>query len=225
MLSPTTFAFLADLKKHNDRAWFQTRKDRYLAAKADFEKLVGELIRRIAAFDASVEGLDPAKCSFRIFRDARFSKDKTPYKTNFGAYIAADKFQQKAGYYLHLEPGNCFLGGGAYHPGPNRLKAIRDAIAEDGAFFRRLLAAPAFKKQFGALQGETLKTVPQGYPADHPHIDLLRHKDFIAMREMEDAEILSPDFPKQAATAYKALLPLHRFLNDIEAPPERKPAR
>lgn len=225
MLSPATFAFLADLKKHNDRAWFQAHKDRYLAAKVDFEKLVGELIHRIAAFDSSVEGLDPAKCSFRIFRDARFSKDKAPYKTNFGAYIAADKFQQQAGYYLHLEPGNCFLGGGAYHPGPNRLKAIRDSIAEDGAFFRRLLSASAFKRNFGTLQGETLKTAPQGYSPEHPHIDLLRHKDFVAIRRLKDAEVLASDFLKRAVTAYKALMPLHRFLNDIEAPPERKPAR
>lgn len=217
MLSKATFAFLADLKRNNDRDWFQANKDGYLAAKADFEALVGEIIHRISAFDKSVSGLDPAKCAFRIYRDARFSKDKSPYKTNMGAHIspAANKFQQRAGYYLHLEPGNCFLGGGAYRPDAKWLKLIRNAIAEDGRFFRRLLAAPAFKRHFGGLGGETLAKAPQGFPADHPHIDLLRHKDFIAMRALRDGEILKPGFAKEAAASFKALLPLDRFLNDI----------
>lgn len=215
MLSKSTLAFLSDLKKHNDRDWFQANKDRYLEAKADFEGLVGELIKRIAVFDPSVEGLDPAKCAFRIYRDARFSKDKSPYKTNFGAQLSADKFKQRAGYYLHVEPGNSFLGGGAYHPDPKWLKSIRDAIAEDGKFFRRLLAAAPFRKEFGELQGETLKSAPQGFPSDHPHIGLLRHKDFIAMRPCKDAEILAADFPRRASASYKALAPLNRFLNDV----------
>lgn len=217
MLAQSTFAFLSDLKRNNDRAWFEAHKDRYLAAKADFESLVGELIRRIAAFDLSVEGLEPAKCVFRIFRDARFSKDKSPYKTNMGAHIGAagNKFRQRAGYYLHLEPGNCFLGGGAYRPDAKWLKAIRDAIAEDGRFFRRLIGAPAFKKHFGAMGGETLKKAPQGFPADHPHADLLRHKDFLAMKPLKDGDFLKPGFAKEAAAAYKALVPFERFLNDV----------
>jgi uncharacterized protein (TIGR02453 family) len=217
MLAKSTFAFLIDLKKNNDRAWFQAHKDRYLEAKADFENLVGELIRAVSAFDKSVEHADPAKCTFRIFRDTRFSKDKSPYKTNMGAHIGAaeNKFQQRAGYYLHLEPGHCFLGGGAYRPDAKWLKAIRDAIAEDGAFFRRLLAAPAFKKHFGAMSGEALKKAPQGYPPDHPHIDLLKHKDFLAMKTLKDADLLKPSFVKDAAAAYKALVPFERFLNDV----------
>lgn len=216
-MKPATFSFLKDLARNNDRDWFAAHKDRYLAAKADFEGLVGELIHRIAAFDKSVSGLDPAKCCFRIFRDARFSKDKSPYKTNLGAHISAatNKFQQRAGYYLHVEPGNCFLGGGAYHPDAKWLKRIRDAIAEDGKFFRRLLAAPAFKRHFGGLEGETLKKAPLGIPADHPHIDLLRHKDFVAMRALKDADLLKPGFAKDAAAAYKALVPFERFLNDV----------
>ncbi|MDB5049656.1 MAG: hypothetical protein JWO30_2727 [Fibrobacteres bacterium] len=216
MLSKRTFAFLAALKKHNDRDWFLENKPAYLEAKEDFETLVGELIQRIAAFDKSVQGLDPRKCSFRIFRDARFSKDKSPYKTNFGAHISAkeNKFQERAGYYLHVEPGNCFLGGGAYTPSSPWLKAIRNAIAEDGKFFRRLITAPAFKKQFGAMTGDTVKTVPQGFSKEHTHIDLLRHKDFLAMRQLKDAEVLAPGFAKEAAAAFKVLMPFERFLND-----------
>ncbi len=215
MLTKSALSLLSELKRNNDRDWFQAHKERYLAAKAEFEGLVGELIPRIAAFDSSVEGLDPAKCCFRIYRDARFSKDKSPYKTNFGAQIGSDKFGQRAGYYLHIEPGNSFLGGGAYHPDAKWLKSIRDAIAEDGKFVRRLLGAAPFKREFGELQGETLKSAPQGFPSDHPHIDLLRHKDFIAMRACKDAEILSPGFPQRAAAAFKALAPLNRFLNDV----------
>jgi uncharacterized protein (TIGR02453 family) len=217
MLTKKTFAYLSDLKKNNDRAWFLAHKDAYLAAKEEFEELVAELIAHIGAFDPSVKELDARKCVFRIFRDARFSKGKSPYKTNFGAHISgkADKFQERAGYYLHVEPGNCFLGGGAYMPSSSWLKAIRSAIAEDGKFFRRLIAAPAFKKQFGSMHGETLKTAPQGYPADHPHIDLLRHKNFLAMRKLKDSELLAPEFAKDAASAFKALMPFERFLNDV----------
>jgi uncharacterized protein (TIGR02453 family) len=178
---------------------------------------VGEVIAGISAFDKTVAGLDPAKCTFRIYRDARFSKDKSPYKTNMGAHIGATakKFQQRAGYYLHLEPGNCFLGGGAYMPDSKWLKGIRAAIAEDGKFLRGVLKAVPFRKCFGAMSGDTLKTAPQGYSADHPHIDLLRHKDFLAMRQLKDAELLKPGFAKEAATAFKALVPFNRFLNDI----------
>jgi uncharacterized protein (TIGR02453 family) len=217
MLAKSTFDFLSDLKRHNDRAWFLAHKDRYLAAKTDFESLVGKLIRAISAFDKSVEHADPAKCTFRIFRDTRFGKDKSPYKINMGAHIgkADNKFQQRAGYYLHLEPGNCFLGGGAYRPDAKWLKALRGAIAEDGKFFRRLINAPAFKKHYGAMSGETLKKAPQGYPPDHPHIDLLKHKDFLAMKPLKDGDLLKPAFVKEAAAAYKALVPFERFLNDV----------
>jgi uncharacterized protein (TIGR02453 family) len=217
MITKKTFAFLAGLKKNNDRDWFQAHKTDYLEAKEEFESLVGELIRRIASFDKSVEGQDPKKSGFRIFRDTRFSKDKSPYKINFGAHIgtAPNKAMERAGYYFHVEPGNCFLGGGAYMPSSPWLKAIRNAIAEDGKFFRGLITAPAFKKQFGAMEGETLKTAPQGFPADHPHIDLLRYKSFLAMRKFKDAEVLAPGFPKEAAVCFKALAPFERFLNDV----------
>jgi uncharacterized protein (TIGR02453 family) len=217
MLSKKTFAFLKALKENNEREWFQAHKAEYLEAKEEFEALVAELIQRIAAFDKSVQGLDARKCTFRIFRDARFAKDKSPYKTNFGAHISAaeKRFHEGAGYYLHVEPGNCFLGGGAYMPSPRWLKAIRNAIAEDGKFFRRLITAPAFKSRFGAMQGETLKRAPQGFPEEHPHIDLLKHKGFLAMRGLKDAEVLSPGFAKDAAASFKALQPFERFLNDV----------
>jgi uncharacterized protein (TIGR02453 family) len=216
MITEKTFAFLAALKKHNDRDWFQAHKPDYLAVKEEFESLVGDLIHRISAFDKTVQGADPRKCIFRINRDTRFSKDKSPYKTNLGAHIgqAENKFQERAGYYLHLEPGNSFLGGGAYMPSSPWLKAIRNAIAEDGKFFRRLITAPTFKKYFGTMEGDTLKTTPQGFAADHPHIDLLRHKGFLAMHKLKDAKIVAPGFTKEAASVFKALQPFERFLND-----------
>jgi uncharacterized protein (TIGR02453 family) len=167
MLSKKTFAFLSALKKHNDREWFLAHKPEYLDAKGEFEALVEELIGRIGAFDPTVKGLDPRKCAFRINRDTRFSKDKSPYKTNMGAHIgaAANKFQERAGYYIHVEPGNCFLGGGAYMPSSPWLKAIRNAIAEDGKFFRRLITAPAFKKPWKAKRSRPRR---RGFPRITP---------------------------------------------------------
>jgi uncharacterized protein (TIGR02453 family) len=217
MITRKTFAFLTALKGHNDRDWFQAHKSEYLEAKSEFEGLVGELIGRISAFDPAVKGLDPRKCIFRINRDTRFGKDKSPYKTNMGAHIgpSANKFHEHAGYYLHLEPGNSFLGGGSYMPSPAWLKAIRQAISEDGKFFRRILGAASFKKNFGEMEGEKLKTAPQGYGSDHPHIDLLRHKNFLAMHPLKDTEITAAAFGKEAASVFKALLPFNRFLNDV----------
>ncbi len=220
MITRKTFAFLSALKTHNDRDWFQAQKADYLEAKAEFEGAVEELISRIGAFDPAVKGLDPRKCTFRINRDTRFAKDKSPYKTNMGAHIgpAANKFHESAGYYLHLEPGNSFLGGGSYMPSPAWLKAIRQAIAEDGKFFKRILSAAAFKRNFGEMEGDKLKTTPQGYGADHLHIDLLRYKNFLAMHRLKDAEVTAGTFAKEAAAVFKALQPFNRFLNDVLVP-------
>lgn len=216
MITAKTFRFLADLKKNNDRDWFQANKPRYLEAKEEFEALVAELIQRIGAFDPAVKGLDARRCIYRINRDTRFSKDKSPYKSNIGAYLSAARndFHDCAGYYIHIEPGNCFLGGGAYQPSPEWLKAIRRAIDVDGGSLKKIVTSAIFKKHFGAMEGETLKKAPQGYRPDHLFVDLLRHKDFLAMRKLKDKDVTSPGFAKEAAAVFKAAKPLGDFLNE-----------
>ena len=220
MISPKTFRFLSDLKKNNDRAWFQDNKDRYLEAKAEFEDLVADLIGRIGAFDPAVKGVDPKKCVFRINRDTRFAKDKSPYKTNLGAHLGSseNKFHNRAGYYIHLEPGASFLAGGAYMPSPEWLKAIRGSIDRDGGELKRILASAGFKKIFGTMEGEQLKKAPQGFRPDHLYVDLLKYKSFLAMHKVKDKEIQSPDFAKQAGAVFKALQPFDRFLNEALEP-------
>jgi uncharacterized protein (TIGR02453 family) len=216
MITAKTFRFLSDLKKNNDRAWFLAHKEGYLEAKAEFHGAVEELIGRIAAFDPSVKGLEAGPCIFRINRDVRFSKDKSPYKTHFGAHIGAfDKVSHAhAGYYLHLEPGNCFLGGGAYHPTPEWLKAIRGAIDRDGGELKRILASASFKKYFGKMEGEALKTAPQGYRPDHLYIGYLKHKSFLAVHRLKDKEMQAPDFAAHAGKVFRALQPFARFFNE-----------
>ena len=216
MISKQTYQFLQDLRKNNDREWFNANKPRYEAARAEFEKFVGELILHIARFDPAIGALNPKRSIFRIYRDTRFAKDKSPYKTNMGAHLVAfgEKVHDRAGYYIHLEPGNTFLAGGAYLPPSPWLKAIREAIDEDGDAFQKLLNSAGFKKYFGGLEGETLKTRPKDYPEDHPHIELLKHKSFLAVHQVKDSDAMSPDFLTHAAAVFKALKPFDDFLNN-----------
>jgi len=215
MLSASTLKYLKDLAAHNERDWFQDTKPRFEKAKEEFEEFIEFLIHGISEFDASVKGLEAKRCIFRIHRDVRFSKDKSPYKTHFGAHIGAfaSQVHDRAGYYVHIEPQNSMLGGGAYQPPPPWLAAIREAIDSDGAALNRILASASFKKYFGALEGETLKTTPKGYPPDHRHIDLLRHKGFLAVHRPTDTEIVAPNFPKHVLQVFKALKPFDDYLN------------
>lgn len=215
-LDPQTGRFLSDLKRHNERAWFQDNKDRYDAARADFESFVGALLPRIEAFDPNVAGLDPKKCVFRIYRDTRFSKDKTPYKTNFGAHMllgGSKNVHQRAGYYIQVEPGNCFLAGGAHQPPAAWINAIRRRIDTDAAPLKKVLKSKPFRDTFGEIEGDRLKTAPKGYPKDHPEIDLLRCKSFLAVHRMADAIVFEKDLLKHATKTFKTMKPFGDFLN------------
>ena len=216
MISPHTFQFLRELAENNDRPWFQANKKRYEEARANFEDFIGRLILRIAEFDPEIIKLEPKKCIFRIYRDTRFSPDKRPYKTNLGAHLVAQHSRphDRAGYYIHLQPGNCFLAGGAYMPPSSWLNAIRSAIAEDGDQLKEIISSPNFKKYFGEMQGEKLKTSPRDYPADHPHIELLRHKSFLGTHTLSEKQMCSDDFIDHAVTVFKALKPFDDFLNN-----------
>ncbi|MBL7826112.1 MAG: DUF2461 domain-containing protein [Saprospiraceae bacterium] len=218
MITKNTLQFLADLKAHNERDWFTANKTRYEAAHKEFLTFTDALIAEISKFDPKVMHYTAKDCVFRIYRDVRFSKDKSPYKTHFGAHVtpAAKKSEihTRAGYYIHLEPdGASFLAGGAYLPEAVWLKAIRQEIAYNTTEFMGIIQEKEFKKYFGEIEGEKLKTTPKDYPADHPAIELLKHKSFLASSKCTDAQVTSPDFLKHCAAAFRALNPFDQFLN------------
>lgn len=217
MLAPSTLSFLRSLAKHNDRAWFEENRNRYEKAKADAETLVGDVIHRLARTDADIDGQLPKKCLFRIHRDVRFAKDKSPYKTHFGAYLAkGGKKSDLAGYYLQLEPGASFAAGGLWMPMPPALAKVRQEIDYCYDEFRALLTASPFQKRFGNLRldGEVrLTRMPKGYEADNPAAEYLRLKGFIASCPLPDTVLTSENASKAISDAFSALTPLIRFLN------------
>ena len=217
-ISKDTLQFLSDLKNHNDRDWFTANKPRYEAAHREFLQFTDALIAEIAKFDPGIVHHTAKDCVFRIYRDVRFSKDKSPYKTHFGAHISPavkkSEIHSRAGYYLHLEPGGeTMLAGGAYLPEAGWLKAIRQEIAYNTTEFKGILNDPEFKKHFGTMEGEKLKTTPKDYPADHPAIEWLKHKSFLASHKCSDAVAGSPDFLKHCAAVFRSLQPFDMFLN------------
>jgi uncharacterized protein (TIGR02453 family) len=215
MITNKTFKFLKELRTNNNRDWFNANKLGFEEVKSEFEAFIADLIPRIAAFDPPIARLEPKKCIFRIYRDTRFSKDKTPYKTNLGAHLAAyaDKPHDRAGYYIHLEPGNTFLAGGAYLPPAPWLRAIRESIDRHGEEFNEVLNSAGFKKYFDEMEGEKLKTRPKDYPEDHPHIELLRYKSFLAVHRVSDKDAMAVNFTEHVVQVFKALKPFDDFLN------------
>lgn len=216
---PEAIQFLADLAEHNDRAWFQPRKADYeRLLKEPLEALVAALGERFAARGLPLLA-DPKKSIFRIYRDTRFSKDKSPYKTHLGASFpwiegtAADERAHGNGGYFNFQPGEMYAGGGMWMPEKARLDAFRRAIVDDPDRVRAALEDPGFVAVFGSVNAhEQLKRVPPGLPVDHPMADLLRMKDVVFGRRLSDAEVLSPELPDILAGDYAAALPVLRFL-------------
>ncbi len=210
-----TLLFLKDLKQHNDREWFNDHKDRYIAAHENVIQFVQELIFDVAHFDQSVVGLDAKKTIFRIYRDTRFSKDKTPYKANFGAYlINKAKSSGSAGYYLHIEPGDCFLAGGIHMPEPAFLRAIRKEISAEGKKFLSIVNNKQFKAHF-SIWGDQLKSVPQGFSKEDPMADYLRYKELTVFHPISEKELLSADFNSYCSKIFKLMKPFNDFMNQI----------
>lgn len=206
--------FLKLLSENNNREWFEKNKPQFLSSKSAFEGIVAELIRIAGTIDPQIGYPEPGKCTFRIYRDIRFSKEKSPFKTNFGAYIArGGKNSEYAGYYFHLEPDGSFLAGGKYQPDGPALKAIREAILYEPEVFRGILNKPAFKKHFSGILGDQLKTAPQGYPKDHPDIDLLKFKGYAVIKPLSTDTLLSENLLNDIARAWKEMKVLNDFLN------------
>lgn len=215
MISEDTFAFLKELAKNNRKDWFEEHKSEYVKAKENLQDVMEEIAGKVKEFDDMVR-MDDVKY-FRIYRDVRFGKDKTPYKTNLGATISpAKKMENTGGYYVHVEPGGCFVAGGMHMPDKDVLGRIRDAIVKDDSGLREIIEEKAFKKFFGELRQEgALKTAPKGYPKDHPAIDLLRLKGFIAWRDMSDEEMMSEKMVDVVVENFKLMWPLVRWLRGV----------
>ncbi|HRS38292.1 MAG: DUF2461 domain-containing protein [Bacteroidia bacterium] len=213
-IQPKTFAFLKALKKNNNRDWFNDHKSEYENAKDNVLGFIQELVVAFSTFDSSLRGLEAKDCLFRIYRDTRFSKDKTPYKTNLGASInAGGKKSMGPGYYVHLEPGGSFIAGGIWMPPADEVKKIRQEIDYNGKDLKKVLTKPSFKKAFGGLSREhALKTAPKGYPKDHPDIELLKLNSFIVWKNVSDKDILGPKSIKTLTTLGKEMKPLMDFL-------------
>ncbi|MBX3081248.1 MAG: DUF2461 domain-containing protein [Anaerolineae bacterium] len=205
--------FLRDLRDNNDKPWFDANRSRYDKARASFESFVTELILEIGTFD-DMTGVSAKDCIYRINRDVRFSPNKTPYKTNFGAVIGqGGRKGTGRSYYMQLEPdGKSFLAGGIYMPTPQDLDKVRRKIVAKGAEFRKILNAKDFKQYFGKLEGTALKTAPKGYAKDHPDIELLRHTQFLVSHELSDEKLLSPDLTAHVIAVFKAMKPFEAYL-------------
>jgi uncharacterized protein (TIGR02453 family) len=217
MLAATTIKFLKDLKRNNNKPWFDHNRQKYEDAKSDFAKLVQTVIDQHARKDPSLKELKSKDCVFRINRDIRFSKDKTPYKTNMGASInRGGKKSVYAGYYLHLEPAESFVGGGVWMPMPPELKKIRQEIDYNLPDFNKIVRAKKFKAVYDELykgQDVSLSKVPHGFEKDNPAADFLKLKSFLAMKKLTDADLVSKTLEKQILEAFVALQPLVEFIN------------
>ncbi|MBN9482733.1 MAG: hypothetical protein BGO70_07650 [Bacteroidetes bacterium 43-93] len=214
MLQKATIDFLTNLEKNNNKAWFDENRKKYEAAKGDFENFVEAVQAALTKLEPAIADHKAKDAIFRIFRDVRFSKDKTPYKSHFGAYFSrAGRKAPDAGYYMHIEPGKSFLAGGMWMPDAPILKKLRQEIDYNFEEFKSIIGKPAFKKQFTKWEGEQLKTLPQGYTADNPAIDFLKMKSFIVSTPIADKDVLAKDSVKQIEKVYSQMKPLVDFLN------------
>ncbi|GAB0155245.1 DUF2461 domain-containing protein [Chryseobacterium sp. Alg-005] len=213
-LSPKTFEFLKKLTKNNSREWFNENKSLYTESQENVVEFLEDLIKEMAGFDEELSKIDAKKSLFRIYRDTRFAKDKSPYKTNFGASLGMGKGSQKGGYYLHLEPGKSFIAGGIYMPEPAVLKEVRKEISLYGDDFLNILNQKEFKKHFPELdQDDKLKKVPQGFEKEDPMAEYLKLKSFIVVYYLKDEEVQDKNAVKNLAKIFKLMKPLNDFLN------------
>ena len=216
MIEKKTLQFLSELKKNNVKEWFDANRSRYDAAKENMNGVFAELITEMGKFDKDIAVLPLKDCTYRINRDVRFSKDKTPYKTNIAAYFAkGGKKSDASGYYLHTEPGGAFIGAGCWWPHAKLLSAIRQEIDYNFKNWQKVLSEKQFRKVFGdgVLKIHTLQRAPKGYEENNPAIEFLKLKSFNVIQKFTDAEMLQKDFVKLTAVKFKTVKPMINFLN------------
>lgn len=213
-IQPGTFTFLKKLAINNNREWFNENKSLYTASQENVISFLEDLIKEMSAFDEDLAKIDPKKAMFRIYRDTRFSKDKVPYKTNFGASLGMGKGSQKGGYYLHIEPGKSFLAGGIYMPESSVLKEVRKEVSLYGDDFLKILNQKDFKKHFPELDKDgKLKKVPQGFEKEDPMAEYLKLKNFIVLYRLKDEEILDKKAVQNLTKIFNLMKPFNDFLN------------
>lgn len=206
--------FLETLKKHNEREWFNAHKDEFLANQEHIQNFASALLQELQVHDV-IETASGKKSLYRIYRDTRFSTDKTPYKTHWsGSFKRAGK-SRRGGYYYHIEKGNSFVAGGFWGPSPGDLKLIRDDIAFDSQPLRMVINSQSFVSSFGHLLGEQLKTAPKGFDPGHPDIDLLRYKQFLLIQKFDDAAVLNENFSKVAGNSFREMRPFFDYMSSV----------
>ncbi|MDV3952823.1 TIGR02453 family protein [Elizabethkingia anophelis] len=207
--------FLTQLSHNNNREWFTENKPQYQQAHEYFISIVEQVISELAKTEPEMERLDPKKCVFRIYRDTRFSKDKTPYKTNFGAsfFMGQSKGIGEAGYYMHFEPDKSFIAAGLYQPNSDVLKKFRKEISYNKEEFLSIIENPTFKKNF-KIEGEKLKKIPQGFEKEDPMAEYLKYKEMILIHSFEDTEITSSKFVQEIGKLFKIALPFNQFVKE-----------
>lgn len=205
--------FLKELTENNNREWFNDNRKTYEENRDKVIFLTDVLINEIGKFDSAVRGLSAKESVYRIFRDVRFSKDKLPYKTNFGSFICkGGRKSMNPGYYFHIEPGGSFIGGGIYMPPAEPLKAIRNFMAEHADEFLELTGEPDFKKEFPEMYNHQLKLAPKGFPKDHEFISLLRYKSFIYSKKMSDSVVKSDKYIEKMLESFEQLQTVNSYL-------------
>ncbi len=215
MIKQSTFDFLRQLAENNNKTWFDENRASYDLAKSNFIEFLDGLIAKISLFDHHLEGLNAKDCMFRINRDVRFSKNKEPYKTNFGAYITfGGKNAEYAGYFIHIKPGDCFLGGGMYKPATPVLRRIRQEIDYNPSHLKEIINNEIFVNTFGEIQGEKLASAPKGYPKDHPEIELLKLKSYFVIHKLNENELLAENAQQHCAELFQVAFPFNKFFNE-----------
>ncbi len=216
MISKEALQFLEDLIANNNTEWMHANKKRYDNYKKDYHSFIASILAAMKPLDPSLEPLEVKNCTFRINRDIRFSKDKSPYKTNMGVWMSQDKNRKNApGYYIHFEKGNCFIAGGVWCPEPSELKQIRKEIEFFHDDLEAVLSDKKFTSEFSGLdksEGNMLKKAPKDFDPTHPAIELLKLKSFTASHKINEKDFTDKDFSKKIAKQLIALQPLNDFL-------------
>lgn len=216
MYTQNILQFLKDLKENNNREWFAANKEWYDLVRTEFEEISKALILEISKFDDDIKNVEVKDCVFRIYRDIRFSQDKTPYKTHFGVFVASagGRKSQRGGYYIQLDPEGSFLGAGVWCPPPALLKALRQSVYDNIDELNEIRESADFKRYFDSFYDEEkLKTVPAGFPKDFPDAELLKLKHYLVEYKLDENILNSTDFVQKTAEILKCAHPLNKFLN------------
>jgi uncharacterized protein (TIGR02453 family) len=212
-ITKDNFNFLYQLKENNNRDWFNTHKEEYLKQHESMIYFADAVLSEMNKHD-KIETPTGKKSLYRIYRDIRFSKDKSPYKTHWAGGLKRASKQLRGGYYFHIEQGNTMVGGGFWSPNKEDLERFREDIAFDSKPLRKIINSKAFQDNFRTLDGEQLKTSPKGFDKEHPDVDLLRYKQFIISKKFTDKEALSPDFYKTVSNTFKNMRPFFDYMSE-----------